>query len=221
MTGTTHKKGVSGASAKRPVQARGRYQRERLLVAARQIFQRLGYSDTRVSDIVRKAGVAHGTFYTYFDSREDVLMAIATEVFDSLATTLVGDKRAVQEAVSLRTRIPAYIDAFEGVADVINVVEQASAMHPAVKALHGQFRDRFVALIERSVPSGWAESRTRWNTRPTAWAIYGALNALLHAWLIDRDKLTREDVNGAVGQLLETWLPVAETPLVSKKAKLR
>ena len=221
MTGRTRKKGANNKFVKRPVQARGRHQRERLLFAARQTFQRLGYADSRVSDIVRKAGVAHGTFYTYFDSREDVLMAIATEVFESLAATLIGDNRAAQDASSLRARIPLYIDGFEGVADVIDVVEQASAMHPDVKNLHSQFRDRFVSLIERSVPSGLAGFGTRWNPRPAAWAIYGALDALLHAWLLDRDKLTQDDVHAVVGQLLEAWLPVDDAPVAAKKAKIR
>ena len=58
--------------------------RERLLAAARTVFERHGYFDARVADVVAEAGVAHGTFYTYFESKEDVFIAVAERVTDSL-----------------------------------------------------------------------------------------------------------------------------------------
>jgi len=45
--------------------------------AAGELFSKEGVEDTAVSDIVRRAGVAQGTFYLYFDSKDDVLNALA------------------------------------------------------------------------------------------------------------------------------------------------
>ena len=47
--------------------------KEDLIKSARLVMSSKGYSRTRVSDIVKKAGVAQGTFYLYFKSKENVL----------------------------------------------------------------------------------------------------------------------------------------------------
>ena len=46
------------------------------MAAARRVFERDGYFGARVADITAEAGVAHGSFYTYFASRQDVFVAV-------------------------------------------------------------------------------------------------------------------------------------------------
>ncbi|GAS81954.1 TetR/AcrR family transcriptional regulator [Paenibacillus amylolyticus] len=46
-----------------------------ILTVAMELFNSKGYEDTSVSEIVRKVGVSQGTFYNYFQSKEDVLHA--------------------------------------------------------------------------------------------------------------------------------------------------
>jgi AcrR family transcriptional regulator len=55
-----------------PVQDR----REQLLDAALAVFSAGGYSAAKVSDIVGRAGVAQGTFYLYFRSKQEVMLAL-------------------------------------------------------------------------------------------------------------------------------------------------
>ena len=205
--------------SKQPVQARGERQKARLLLASRQTFTRLGYADTRVADIVREAGVAHGTFYTYFDSREDVLMAIARDAFQSLVTAFEDGTAGLEQAAALHASISAYIDAFERVADVMAVVEQAGALHPAVKALNAQYSDLLITSIQQAVTRGRAGAVVRRRGRSAAWAIYGALDALLHAWLIRKQDLDRRHVVQTVGELLAIWVPeqVMTAPMYMKK----
>lgn len=54
--------------------------RAEITKAAKKLFREKGYNDTAVSDIVNEAGVAQGTFYLYFGSKDDVLAAVADEV---------------------------------------------------------------------------------------------------------------------------------------------
>ena len=49
---------------------------ERILDAAAAVFAAKGYFNARVSEIARGAGVADGTIYLYFRSKEDILMAL-------------------------------------------------------------------------------------------------------------------------------------------------
>src|SRR5690625_2709393 len=44
-----------------------------LYLAAYELFTEKGITETAISDIVKKAGVAKGTFYTYFKNKEDIL----------------------------------------------------------------------------------------------------------------------------------------------------
>jgi AcrR family transcriptional regulator len=49
-----------------PLTERGRRTRDKLLEAARDVFEEKGYAATRMSDIAARAGVSHGTTYTWF-----------------------------------------------------------------------------------------------------------------------------------------------------------
>jgi TetR/AcrR family transcriptional regulator, fatty acid metabolism regulator protein len=49
---------------------------EQLLNSAVRIFQQKGFQKTRISDIVSEAGVAQGTFYLYFKSKEEIFRHI-------------------------------------------------------------------------------------------------------------------------------------------------
>ena len=66
--------------------ARGRQTRELLLHAARTVFEREGYLHTRVSDICDEAGISHGSFYTYFVSKEEVFQELVDSIELSVLT---------------------------------------------------------------------------------------------------------------------------------------
>ena len=71
--------------------------RELILRAATRVFARNGYFNSKVADIAREAGVADGTVYLYFKSKEDILHSI----FD----------RSVEEALeAARKRIERVTD---------------------------------------------------------------------------------------------------------------
>src|SRR5882757_6005630 len=50
--------------------------RERILQAAVKVFARSGFHATRVSEVAKAAGVADGTIYLYFDSKESLLVSL-------------------------------------------------------------------------------------------------------------------------------------------------
>lgn len=70
---TIAKAGGSGGKRARTKAAN----RQAILVAARQVFARIGFDATTVRDIIRETDLAAGTFYNYFRSKEEVFEAIA------------------------------------------------------------------------------------------------------------------------------------------------
>ena len=59
--------------------ARGVRSRTALLEAARRLFRDKGYAKTRIADITKEAGAALGSFYTYFDNKEQLLEQFAQD----------------------------------------------------------------------------------------------------------------------------------------------
>lgn len=54
--------------------------REQLLRAATRVFARKGYRAASISDVIKAAGVARGTFYLYFHSKQDILFAVIDDL---------------------------------------------------------------------------------------------------------------------------------------------
>lgn len=87
--------------------------RRTLLAAAQRCFAEKGFGGTVVADVVRAAGVAHGTFYVHFDSREAIADALLAEVNATLATRLapvLARAPKVSRAVTLRAVARTFLD---------------------------------------------------------------------------------------------------------------
>ena len=55
------------------------HNRQAILDAAREVFGELGYETATVRDIIRRTGLAAGTFYNYYRSKEEVFAALADD----------------------------------------------------------------------------------------------------------------------------------------------
>ena len=87
--------------------------RNQLLQAARQILLEKGYHNTKVVDIIERAGCGHGTFYDYFKGKEDVLLALLEGLF--------GDMQKRGESIKPLMERISYDD-FQGVSIVIQSI---------------------------------------------------------------------------------------------------
>lgn len=80
--------------------------RAELLVAARSVFERLGYGAATIADITAEAGVSRATFYVYFASKAEVFAVLAEQVRDAFlaAQRLSADEDGDTLAVLRRTQ---------------------------------------------------------------------------------------------------------------------
>ncbi|MFN4217896.1 MAG: TetR/AcrR family transcriptional regulator [Candidatus Bipolaricaulia bacterium] len=78
--------------------------RARLLEAAEAEFGQKGFYEAQIVDITRRAGVAHGTFYTYFPSKEAIFVELVQEINRQLRARLraaiagLRDRRQIERA---------------------------------------------------------------------------------------------------------------------------
>ncbi|MFC9596401.1 TetR family transcriptional regulator [Peribacillus butanolivorans] len=90
----------------------GKY--EKILKAAIDVIPEKGLDKTSISDIVKKAGVAQGTFYLYFSSKKALIPAIADNL---LTITLEGIKEKIQTKKNFWDVLEVVIDETFNVTD--------------------------------------------------------------------------------------------------------
>ncbi len=134
-----------------PVTQRGRRTRAQLVEAARRVFEERGYLETRIGDITAAADVAHGTFYTYFESKQ--------ELFREVVEALVADLRRIAAQVPrngdrLIDRIEranrGYLLAYRQNARMMGVLEQAAIIDPEVRQIRLETRRHWVLRAEET-----------------------------------------------------------------------
>jgi AcrR family transcriptional regulator len=79
--------------------AKGRAMRDSLVAAAADLFAELGYEQTRVTDVVTRAGTSHGNFYRHFKDKDEILLAVLEP--------LIKDVRSSSRARSSQTGLPS------------------------------------------------------------------------------------------------------------------
>ncbi len=110
----------------RVLTARGQATRDKLVAGAREVFAERGFAATRMGDLADAAGVAHGTVYTYFDTKEDVLLAVLDAVRADLheAMTL---PRLRDPILRVEAANRAYLDGYRAHAQLLQVAQEAAA----------------------------------------------------------------------------------------------
>jgi len=98
-----------------PLTARGARTRAALVKAARALFERQGYLDTNVGDIAKRTRVAHGTFYTYFTSKEEIFAEVSEELQHQLLAVAENEqygltKRDIGHNINFFMNVPVTPD---------------------------------------------------------------------------------------------------------------
>ena len=153
-----------------------------LVTAAASTFAERGVANTAVSDIVRAAGVAQGTFYLYFPSKDDVVLAVAERVADTMIAR-------IEQAVAAPGRTA--VEKVRALRDVFSeegTTEQASGLvenlHlPGNRAIHDRLAEhlvpRLVTIVEDIVAQGVAEGTFDVpDVHAAAWFVLGGLRSV-------------------------------------------
>jgi AcrR family transcriptional regulator len=189
-----------------PRTGRGERTRDELMAAATEVFWDKGYVDTRVADIVERAGVSHGTFYTYFDSKEAVLWAIAADLDEAIAATARGVRAEVGgdevRAIELANR--RYLVTYLENRKVMRLMEEVAAFNPEMREARQRSRARFVARtahsIERLQAAGVADA-----TLDPTYAAHGLVSMVSHFAYHMVASGTPIEVDAAVATLTTLW----------------
>jgi AcrR family transcriptional regulator len=187
---------------------RGRRTRAALVVAARDVFEERRYANTHVEDIVARAGVSHGTFYTYFTSREmvfrEVSLALQAEMLERASATRHLDPPAtLYEGIERANR--GYLESYRDNARMLDVLEEVAGFNETIRGIRREIRadfiDRAAAAIGQWQDAGLAFADV--DGRYAAMALGAMVERFAYVWFVLGEPI---DFDEAVRTLSLLWL---------------
>jgi AcrR family transcriptional regulator len=148
---------VTGTRRRRAVSDEDKLQRrDEIITAAKEVFARKGFHATTIADIAKQAGLAYGSIYWYFDSKDELFHALMTveegalrnHVAAALATVGVRADGAGAEA-RLRAAVRATLEFFESdKATVKLLLRDAYVLGDRFEKHLGGIYERFIDDVE-------------------------------------------------------------------------
>jgi AcrR family transcriptional regulator len=146
---------IDGEVRSGPRSRKGVQTRARLLEAAKAIFEENGFLEARISDIAERAGLSHGSFYHYFDSKEQIFREVAELLEERLAEPMYSIVMSPAEGSTARDRlytaIRRHLESYREEARIMGVIEQVSRYDDHVAGVRSGRRSQDREQIVRSI----------------------------------------------------------------------
>lgn len=131
------------SAAKAPRTERGRRTVRKLLEAAAAEFGARGYHEAAITGITARAGVALGTFYTYFQSKEELFRALVRDMSRATRAHVAEAVRAAPDRLAAeRTGLAAFIAFVRKHPELYRIIEEAQFVAEDV------YREHYLTFVE-------------------------------------------------------------------------
>jgi AcrR family transcriptional regulator len=205
-----------------PRSRKGAQTRARLLEAARSVFEQAGFLDARITDISETAGLSHGSFYHYFDSKEQIFRELAeaqeallTAPSDEGAGDTAGtgdttdssgdDSPVVSEYDRLLRANRRYLERYARNARIMGVIEEVSRYDDKVNEARMRRQKHFADRAEESIRrlQGRGDADPALDPEIAALALGSMVARFAEIWLVER--WGDFDLGTAAAQLTRLW----------------
>jgi AcrR family transcriptional regulator len=138
--------------------------RTQLLQAAKQVLIEKGYHDTKVVDIIERAGCGHGTFYDYFKGKEDVLLALLERLVTDMqkmgdSVKPLMDRISYDDFDGVKIVIQGINEMFGRYGDLNHVYVQAAWESEAIRDIFKRFHKFFSSVLQQKIVEMQAEGK--------------------------------------------------------------
>jgi len=163
---------------------------QQIIEAAVRVFARKGYYNSRVSDIAREAGIAAGTIYLYFKTKDDILVTLfrdkMADFVGVLRKAIAGEADAaskIRRLVSLHFRI---LEESPDLAEVVQV--ELRQGQKFFRGASSQEIGAYFALIGSVLEEGVAEGRFRSGlpVKVATKILFGAMDQMATSWVLGK-----------------------------------
>ncbi|HVU72689.1 MAG TPA: TetR/AcrR family transcriptional regulator [Mycobacteriales bacterium] len=158
---------VEGERPSGPRSRKGANSRARLIEAAKAVFEEDGFLEARITDIAERAGLSHGSFYHYFDSKEAILREVADALDERLNSPLGEEILTTATHAHPRDRIRegnrSFLELYKDEAQLMSEVEHASRMDAQLRERRTQhmraYNDELADSVRRLQKAGLADPK--------------------------------------------------------------
>jgi len=181
---------------------------------ALRVFSEKGYHATSVTDLVDAAGVARGTFYLYFDSKDAIFLELLDDLTAHLRANIVGidlSRGPASMEDQLHATIVRILRTVESNQPLTRIIfREAVGLDAVVDARLAAFDDELYGYVARSIQVGVALGTIRATDVATAAAsVVGSVREIVYRWVVrsglplDVDRVAR----GVIDHHLRGLLP--------------
>ncbi|QNE04777.1 TetR/AcrR family transcriptional regulator [Croceicoccus marinus] len=187
---------------KQPRTERGRRTLRKLLDAAALEFGEKGFHEASISAITGRAGMALGSFYTYFDSKDALFRALVSDLSTRVGLEAREALSGSHDALGAeRAAFGAFFDFARSHQEIYRIIDEAEFVDPASFRQHYESAaQRIHERLQRGVASG--ELREDLD-EASAWAIMGMNVFLGLKYAIWSGGRETADIAGVAGAILE------------------
>jgi len=178
---------------------------QQIVDAAIRVFARNGYYNSRVSDIAREAGIASGTIYLYFKTKDEILVTLFR---DKMAGWVAHVRREIArepDAVAkLRRLIALHFDVLEQNPDLAEVVQvelrQGQKFFRGASAHEvSTYFDLIASVLEEGMVAG--QVRPDVPVKIATKMLFGAMDQLATSWVLGKRSYRLTDAAGEVAAI--------------------
>jgi AcrR family transcriptional regulator len=181
--------------------------RDEIIAAAKKVFARNGFHATTIAHIAKEAGLAYGSVYWYFDSKDVLFHALMAAEADALrahiaaaAAVAPGDHGLDKNWEPLRVTVQAVLEFFEADKAVTKLLlRDASALGDPFEKHLGSIYERFVDDIEKHMIVAQQQGTViSAPPRMLAFSLAALIGQLAHRRLTTDDGVTADEVANIV-----------------------
>lgn len=130
--------------SKTPRTARGERTRRALLSAAAEEFGEKGFHEGSISGITRRAGCALGSFYTYFDTKDDIFRALVADMSGQVRDYVGPRISAARDGIDAeRLGLLSFLEFARGHKEIYRIIDEAEFVDQAA------YRDHYESTAAR------------------------------------------------------------------------
>jgi AcrR family transcriptional regulator len=152
-----------------PLTERGRRTRDALVASARRVFESRGYAATRMQDIAADAGVSHGTVYTWFPGKDELLREVTHAIVGEVVAATRERRRESADSDPydrLASANQRFLAGYRRNARMLAVVEEAASADAEWLGLLDELREIYITRTRRTLRRLQAEGHVASDVDP-------------------------------------------------------
>jgi len=180
--------------------------RKNILESATKVFAEKGFADTKIQDIANESGVAHGTIYLYFKSKDALFMSIFQENLAELISYIGSEiQKETSSEDKFRRMISLQLEIIESNPDLTKLIliefpGTGKFLNNGNIDVLSNYIDLIGDLLNEGINEGVFSTGIR--TEIAATMVYAAMQGVATRWLLDGMSYSLKEIKGQIADFL-------------------